>query len=326
MLTLSTDDIKTLLPMAKAIELVEHAMIGVSNGEATLPLRHAMPLDPPNMLGIMPGAMQNPACYGTKLISLYPDNPAHGHSSHLGLMVLFEREFGQPTAIMNAGILTAIRTAAASAVATRALARPDSSVLAIIGAGEQALYHIESIMAVRSITEIRVAGRDATKTATFVARLTASYPALNIIAASSVREAVISADIICTVTSSKETVLKAKWLVEGTHVNAVGASVPTMREIDQDLVARSSLFVDYRPSALAQARDIIEALAVGVISESHIRGEIGEVLAGKVDGRQTVDEITLYRSMGIAAQDLICAHYVMEKAKAQGLGQQVSIL
>lgn len=301
-------------------------MIGVSNGEATLPLRSAMPLDPPNMLGVMPGAMQNPACYGTKLISLYPDNPAQGHSSHLGLMVLFEREFGQPTAIMNAGILTAIRTAAASAVATRALARADASVLAVIGTGEQARFHIEAMLAMRDISEIRVAGRNPEKAGTFAAQISKTYPDITVSGAVDAQQAVRGADIICTVTSSRETVLKGDWVEAGAHVNAVGASIATMREIDQQMVTKSSLFIDYRASAFAQARDIIEALESGAITKDHIIGEIGEVLAGRVRGRVNAQEITLYRSMGIAAQDLTCAHFVAEQAKAQGIGQTVSIL
>lgn len=326
MLTLSTDEIKTLLPVPKAIELVEQAMIASSKGEATLPLRHAMPLDAPNMLGLMPGALQNPPCYGAKLISLYPENPAKGHSSHLGLMVLFEREFGQPTAIMNAGLLTAIRTAAASAVATRALARPEASVLAMIGTGEQAAFHIEAMLAVRPITELRLSGRNPAKAADFADKIRLAHPGLRVIVAKDVPTAVHEADVVCTVTSSRKTVLEGAWVTVGTHVNAVGASVPTMREIDEAMVIRSSLFVDYRPSALAQARDIIQALGSGAITEQHILGEIGEVLDSRLQGRRGAQDITLYRSLGIAAQDLICAHFVVEAAKAQGLGQTVSIL
>ena len=325
MITLTSKELKSLLGMSDAIALVEKAMITTSNGGATLPLRTAMPLDAPNMLGSMPGALSEPPCFGTKLISLYPDNPAHGHSSHLGMMVVFERAFGRPTAIMDAGILTAIRTAAASAVATRALARKDARVLAIIGTGEQALFHVASIKAVRDITELRIAGRTPKRAAEFAKKIAGKYPELKVVAALDAQEAVQGADVICTVTSSRETVLKGAWVSPGAHVNAVGASVPTMREIDEDLVVQASLFVDYRPSIFAQARDIIEALESGKITKDHIRGEIGEVLGGQVSGRGSSQGITLYRSMGIAAQDLICAHFVQEQAKAQGIGTEVSI-
>lgn len=325
MITLSIDELKSILTMPAAIDLVDKAMITTSKGGATLPLRTAMPLDAPNMLGSMPGALSDPPCFGTKLISLYPGNPEHGHSSHLGLMVLFEREFGTPTALMDAGILTAMRTAAASAVATRALARQDATVLAIIGTGEQALFHVASITAVRDITELRLAGRTPERAQEFAQKVSRKYPDLKVVASKNAQEAVRGADIVCTVTSSRETVLQGAWIDAGTHVNAVGASIPIMREIDEDMVVQASLFVDYRPSVLVQAKDVIEAIKAGKITEDHIVAEIGEVLDGKSRGRETAEEITLYRSMGVAAQDLICAHFVMEQAKKLGIGVEVSI-
>ena len=171
MIVLSKDEVSKLLPMRTAIDLVEKAMIETSEGRATLPLRNAMPLGEINKLGIMPGAMDNPDCFGVKLISLYPDNPASGRSSHLGLMVLFEKEFGTPIAIMDAGVITAIRTAAASAVATNILARDDAKVLAVIGTGEQAEYHVKSMLAVRDIREIRVVGRNQARAEAFADRI-----------------------------------------------------------------------------------------------------------------------------------------------------------
>lgn len=325
MLTLSIADIRTLLPMQTAIDLVAGAMITTSDNGATLPLRHAMPLSDKNMLGIMPGALADPPCYGTKLISLFPDNPAHGHSSHLGLMVLFERDHGTPLAIMDAGLLTAIRTAAASAVATRASAREDAQALAITGTGEQAAFHIAAIRAVRHITNLHIAGRTINSAKTFANKIAAQHPDLTIHAAPNVQQAVRDADIVCTGTSAKDTILKGDWIKSGTHINAVGASIPTLREIDQALVVKSALYVDYRPSAFAQARDIIEALVTGAITKTHILGEIGEVLDGRVTGRQDANQITLYRSLGIAAQDLVCAYHVAKQAKASNIGTQVSI-
>lgn len=326
MISLSGAQVRSLLSMSDAIELVENAMITASCGGATLPLRQAMEVGGANKLGIMPGALQDPPCYGTKLISLFPDNPAHGHSSHLGLMVLFEREFGTPTAIMNAGLLTAIRTAAASAVATRALARPEAKVLTIIGTGEQAEHHIAALCEVRPITEVRLVGRTPKAAEKRAVQLAKIHPNLHITAHTDAQSAVQDADIICTVTSSHETVLQGVWVPAGCHVNAVGASIPLFREIDEDLVVNAALYVDYRPSALAQARDIIEAINAGKIDETHIIAEIGEVLDGRVQGRRTPQEITLYRSMGIAAQDLACAHHVMELAKERGIGTEISIL
>jgi ornithine cyclodeaminase len=324
MIILSKDEVTHLLPMNEAIDLVEKAMIETSEGRATLPLRHAMPLSDVNKLGIMPGAMENPDCFGVKLISLYPDNPASGYSSHLGLMVLFEKEFGTPIAIMDAGVITAIRTAAASAVATQLLARENAQVLTVIGTGEQAEYHVESMLAVRDIREIRVVGRNQARAEAFVGRVKEMHD-IPVTLHKSAQTAVQGADIVCTVTSAHETVLHGEWMQAGSHVNAVGASIPTMREIDENLLVKSSLFVDYRPSAFAQAGDIIAALESSAIMEDHIIGEIGEVLSHKVRGRENAEEITLYRSLGISAQDLICAHHVMTQAKADGIGVKASI-
>ena len=324
MIILSKDEVTKLLPMRTAIDLVEKAMIETSEGRATLPLRNAMPLGEVNKLGIMPGAMEDPDCFGVKLISLYPDNPASGRSSHLGLMVLFEKEFGTPIAIMDAGVITAIRTAAASAVATQVLARENAQVLTVIGTGEQAEYHVESMLAVRDIHEIRAVGRNLARAEAFVGRIRGTHD-IAVTLYDSAQTAVQGADIVCTVTSAHETVLCGDWVQAGSHLNAVGASVPTMREIDENLLVKSALFVDYRPSALAQAGDIIAALESGAISDSHIIGEIGEVLSSKVRGRENAKEITLYRSLGISAQDIICAHHVMTQAKVGGVGISASI-
>lgn len=324
MIILNKDEVAKLLPMRTAIDLVKEAMIETSKGRATLPLRQAMPLGEVNKLGIMPGAMESPDCFGVKLISLYPDNPASGRSSHLGLMVLFEKEFGTPIAIMDAGVITAIRTAAASAVATRVLSGEKAQVLAVIGTGEQAEYHVQSMLAVRDINELRIVGRNVVRATELVDRIKGTYD-LTIQVGANVQEAVDGADIVCTVTSARDTVLRGEWVQAGSHINAVGASVPSMREIDENLLVKSSLFVDYRPSAFAQAGDIIRAIESGAITDSHIIGEIGEVLSGNVRGRKNAEEITLYRSLGIAAQDLICAHYVMTQAKAGGIGVSASI-
>ena len=306
MIVASAEDVRRCLPMAKAIELVARAMVKVSEGKAKLPLRTAMDIDGVNKLGIMPGVLEG--VYGVKLISLFPDNPAKGLSSHIGAMVLFDPETGAPTAMVDADALTAIRTAAASAVATRALAREEVKTLAIIGTGEQALAHIEAMGAVRGIRHVRIAGRTAARAKAFVAKARGAFPALGFTACKNAEEAVNGADIICTVTSASTPVLKGAWVAAGTHINAVGASVPNMQEIDEATLLKARLFTDYRASALAQAREIIEAGP-----KAEIIGEIGEVLAGKVHGRVEATDITLYRSLGIAAQDLICADFVRQQ-------------
>jgi ornithine cyclodeaminase len=330
MIVLSNADIAALYPMAEAIEVVETAMIAVSAGKANLPLRSIMDVGAPNRMGIMPGALlpgdaaQTP-CFGIKLLSLFPGNPDAGYSSHEGAYVLFEAEHGSAVAMMNAGLLTAIRTAAASAVATRALARPDCGVLALVGAGEQAEHHLEAMVAVRPIREVRVTARRAEKADAFVRHARERHPGLEIRAAPDARTAVDGADIVCTVTSSAQPVLSGDWIGPGVHLNVVGASVPSSREIDQDMVAKASIFVDYRVSTFAQAGEIIEAIEAGRITRDHVRAEIGEVLAGGHPGRTDAGEITLYRSLGIAAQDLASAWHCLEKARATGRGVEAPL-
>ena len=241
-------------------------------------------------------------------------------------MVLFEKAHGTPIAIMNAGYLTAIRTSAASGVATNVLARKNAKTLVIVGAGEQAEFHIQSMLAVRGIEEIQVVGRAIEKVEGFIAEARKQHAGIEFKAMTNVQAAVKGADIVCTVTSSKGTILEGAWIDKGCHVNAVGASIPSMREIDEDMVASASLYVDYRPSAFAQSGDIIEALESGRITKDHVIAELGEVLEGKARGRENDSEITLYRSLGIASQDLICAHYLMDQAKEQGLGTVANIL
>ncbi len=311
MIVASAHDVRQLLPMSKAIELVGHAMIAVSAGKANLPLRSAMDIDGVNKLGIMPGVLEG--LYGVKLISLFPGNPAKGLSSHIGAMVLFDAKTGAPRAMVDADALTAIRTAAASAVATKALSRKGAKTLAIIGTGEQAHSHIEAIGLVREIETVRIAGRTLERAAKFVTEAQAAYPKHHFVACETAKDAASEADIICTVTSSATPVLKGAWVAPGTHINAVGASVPSMQEIDQAALLQARLFTDYRPSALNQAREIISALESGAMTQADILGEIGEVLAGKVIGRQEPEDITLYRSLGIAAQDLTCADYVSQQ-------------
>lgn len=309
-------EIRRLLPISEAIEIVQQAMIRVAQGNANLPLRMVMDIDGTNKLGVMPGALADPTIYGVKLLSLFPGNPARGLSSHIGVVILFDTETGRPVVSLDADAITAIRTAAASAAATRALARADARTLAIIGTGEQAETHIEAIALVRDIAEVRIAGRTPERAAAFADRLEPRYPGLKLRPCAGVQEAVTGADIVCSVTSSPTVVLRGDWIGPGTHVNAVGASIPTMQEIDAALVLKSALFVDYKPSALAQARDIIDAIGSGAMTEADIRAEIGDVYRGSAPGRTDPDAITLYRSLGIAAQDLACADHVRKRAHA----------
>ena len=310
MINITADEIRKHLPMAEAIEVVQAAMVAVADGKANLPLRSVMDIDGVNKLGIMPGAMRDPVLYGVKILSLFPGNPARGLSSHIGVVILFDADTGAPVVSMDADALTAIRTAAATAAATRVLARKDAQTLAIVGTGEQAESHIAALTQVRGIRDIRIAGRSPERAEDFVAAQAQHYPAITFAASPDVPTAVRGADIVCTVTSSAEVILQAEWIEPGTHVNAVGASIPSLQEIDSALVAQGRLFVDYKPSALAQARDIISAIDAGMMTEADICAEIGDVYRGLAAGRRAADEITVYRSLGIAAQDLFCADHV----------------
>jgi alanine dehydrogenase len=323
MIVLTHDDVAALLPMAAAIDVTDKVMRVVSRGEAELPLRHVVPTGGGNMMGVMSGSLAAPHCYGVKLVSLFPGNPERGLSSHRGAVVLFEAETGGAVAMMDAGLLTAIRTAAASAVATRALAREDASSLALIGYGEQAEHHLEAMIEVRPISRLHVAGRSAERAADFAASAAARYSQLEVNHGTDIQAAVADADIVCTVTAAATPVLMGDWISKGTHVNIVGASLPSKREVDDRMVERASIWVDYMPSTLAQAGEIVDMIADGRFSADLLKGEIGALLDGKVEGRAGAGEITAYRSLGVTAQDLAAAQFVYIQAETQGRGQKV---
>ncbi|SEO17546.1 ornithine cyclodeaminase [Salinihabitans flavidus] len=325
MIVLTHEDVARLLPMTEAIEVIDRVMRQVSDGGAELPLRSVVPVGGANRMGVMPGSIGDPACYGVKLVSLFPGNPEKGLSSHRGAIVLFEAETGGAVAMMDAGLLTAVRTAAASAVATRALAREEASRLAILGYGEQAEHHLDAMMAVRPVTHLHVAGRSAGKAEAFALRAQALYPGLSVAHGDDCRAAVEGTDLICTVTASPTPILMGDWVPEGAHLNIVGSSIPSMREVDDALVERASVWVDYMPSTLAQAGEIVEMIAAGKLSAGDLMGEIGAHLLGRVPGRGDTGQITAYRSLGVAAQDLAAAHHVLGRAEAEGAGQAVTL-
>jgi alanine dehydrogenase len=324
MIVLTHDDVAALLPMEQAIEVVSEAMKGVSDRTAELPLRAVVPVGGGNRMGVMPGAIAQPACFGVKLVSLFPENPARGLSSHRGAIVLFEPETGGAVAMMDASLLTAIRTAAASAVATRALAREDVAQLALIGYGEQAEHHLEAMCAVRPVSHVTVAGRSAEKAAAFAERAAASFPGVDFSTTTDLRAAVEGADLVCTVTAAPSPIVSGDWVRPGAHVNVVGSSIPSMREVDDRMVERGAIWVDYLPATLAQAGEVVEMIAAGKVSEEDLMGEIGAVLQGRLAGRTDPEQITIYRSLGIAAQDLAAAWHVLTRARNEGRGQKVN--
>jgi ornithine cyclodeaminase len=313
-------DVRRLLPYADCVEAVDAAMRAVSAGRTVMPLRQVMRLPGGHgALGTMPGYLGEPECFGIKVLSLFPGNPAAGLSSHLGLYLLCEAGHGRPVAVMDASVLTAIRTAAASVVATRALAREEARVLAIIGTGEEAWSHVEAFQAVRPFDGVRVWGRNraaAERLVEHARRLGAG----DVRVAATARDALSEADVVCTVTAAPEPILFGADVRPGTHLCLVGASVPSAREVDDACVAMSRFFVDYRASAMAQAGELLHAMREGVVTESHVVAEIGEVLGGAVAGRRSGAEVTIYKSLGIAAQDLASATLVFRRAVELGIG------
>ena len=316
---IGADQVIELLPMQECIDVVDHAMQRASEGEAIMPLRAAIKLPKDGKFGWMPGYLGDPSVFGAKLVGVFERNFDLGMHSHNGVVVLFETEYGRPFAIIDAAEITAIRTAAASAMATRLLAHPESTCLAILGYGAQATRHLDAMLCVRDFTQVRVWGRDPVKTRKFCTEQIIRYE-MPIEPAETVRAAIDGADVICTVTGSPTPIVLGDWITPGQHINAVGTSFPGVRELDGTAVARSRLFVDLREGALAQAGEFQMARDEGLIDDNHIIGEIGQVALGQVEGRLAPDDITLYKSLGLVVQDLAAAHHIYEKAVTRGVG------
>ena len=288
------------------IPIVRQAMIAFSKGETRQHLRSIIPLANGHLFGIMPGALGESAAFGAKLVSVYPENFDQGRQSHQGLVILFEPTTGAPVCVAHAGEITAIRTAAASAVATDALARTDARHLAILGYGEQAATHARALRKVRDIQAVRVWGRSLERTQDFCRRMSAEL-GIPFSVAAEVEAAVSDADIVCTVSAAREPILKGAWVRPGTHLNLVGSSVAGPAEVDTDLVARSRFIADSRAGVLRQGAEFLRAKEAGAIEDSHIVAEIGQVLAGQIPGRTSETEITVYKSLGHVVQDLASA-------------------
>ena len=308
--------VEALLPLADCVEVIDAAMRALSDGKVLSPLRMVVPLSGANAMGVMPGAMLEQGVFGAKVLALYPGNGALGLPSHAGVVIVFDATSGSPLAVVESNSLTAIRTAAASAVATRVLSRADSQVLALLGTGHQALWHVQALRTVRTFTRLQVWGRSAAGSARLVEHLGA-LPGVEVVVCDSARQAVRDADVVCTVSAAPEPILFGDWLQSGQHVNLVGASVAAAREADGEVVRRSRFFVDSRASAAVQAGEWLQALADGMVTESHLLGEIGEVLLGRAVGRLAEDDITVYKSLGHTAQDMAAVKAVVERSSGR---------
>lgn len=323
MLVLSQSDVHRLLTMPKCVELMRGTLSALARGEATLPLRTVFAI-PDGAFAVMPAALSNPSTVGAKLITVLPKNHGTQYDSHQGAVLLFDTGNGSLLSVMDASSITQIRTAAASGVATDALARQSATSLGILGAGVQGQSHLEAMCAVRPLKSAKIWSRNR-DSAESLAKVAREKFGLDAAAVGSASEAVTGLDIVCATTSATEPVLLGEWLTPGTHVNAVGASQRHAREIDSATVMRSRLYVDRRESALKEPGDIIVPIENGEITPDHILGEVGEVLIGTAPGRTSDSDITLFKSLGLAIEDLASAHFLYAEARRQHAGVEVEL-
>ncbi len=328
MLVLSAREIESLLDLDELIDALSPAMAALSAGEVSMPPRiGAMARDYNGILGVMPVYLGPSRTLEAKLVSIYPDNEARGLPSHLAIILVFDPATGAPLALMDGTYITGVRTAAGAALATRILARPDADALVIVGTGVQARAHGRAIPRVRPIREIRIVGRSEAKTRALADELQAEI-GISTKAVSSFQKAAAGASVICATTHSIEPVIHGKFLEPGVHVNSVGLN-PAGRELDDEAIVKSLVVVESRQSALAPppggANDLLWPIRDGVITEAHIHAEIGEIIAGKREGRASPSQITLYKSVGVAVQDAVAAQQVLSKARERGVGVEVEI-
>lgn len=322
---LTGDDVARLLPMERCIGVMADVLMALAHGEATQPLRTVIRL--PGGRGAfatMPAQTGTPDAFGLKVITVYPGNEGTAYDSHQGAVLLFEPVHGTLVAIMDASTLTALRTAAVSAVATRALARADAGDLAILGTGAEARTHLEAMRCVRSLRRVRAWSRSHSNVAAFAA-WARDHLGVEVETPPSARDTVLGADVICTVTSSRVPVVASAWVSDGAHINAVGASQPDARELDSATVARARLYTDRRESAEHEAGDYLIPLTEGAIERVHLIGELGEVLLGRVAGRTSTDQVTVFKSLGLAVEDVAAAHAIHAEAERRDAGMVVAL-
>jgi ornithine cyclodeaminase len=311
MIFIDRDEVRERLTYEICIPVVRRAMMALAAGETRQLLRGIIPLADGRMYGAMTGAMGAREVFGSKLISVFPENFAKGIQSHQGVVVLFDPQTGAPSCVAHAGEVTAIRTAAASAVATDALARPDAAHLAILGYGEQAETHLRALRLVRPLASVRVWGRSPERAKAFAEHMSAET-GLSVAVATTARAAVAEADIVCTVSGAAEPILLGEWIRPGTHLNLVGSSRAGPVEVDDAVVLMSRFIADSREGVLAQGAEFLKAKQAGLIGDDHVVGEIGEVLLGRLEGRQSSDQVTAYKSLGHIVQDLASVQALVE--------------
>jgi ornithine cyclodeaminase/alanine dehydrogenase-like protein (mu-crystallin family) len=309
-----------MLSMDDLIDTMSTALAQFSAGQVEQPLRSVVVIGGKSFYGVMPAFIQQPAALGSKLVTVYASNADRGLPTHLATILLFDPETGELLALLDGRYITEARTAAVSAVSAKHLAPADARVLAVIGSGVQARSHIEALIRVRCFEEIRVWGPTSPKVFSLVEEMLPLVKT-KLVAVESVRDAVRDADIVALVTAAREPVVKREWIAPGTHICAVGACRPDQREMDTPLVRDARVFVDSRTGALAEAGDLVIPIDEGAISSSHIVGELGEVVGGRIQGRETPEEITIFKSLGMAVEDVAAARLAWERASERGIGR-----
>jgi alanine dehydrogenase len=321
-LLLTEDHVKSVLPMGDLITSMESALARFSSGDVQQPLRTVLTVGPQRAWwGLMPAYVTEPATMGAKLVTVFNGNAARGLPTHLAMIVLFDPDTGALQALMDGRFITEARTAAVSAVSVRHLARPDSSTLAIIGTGVQARSHLEAYAEVRRLRDVRVWSPNAARRERFVDEMQ-PHAGPRLRAASTAEEAVRGADLVVLATSSPTPVVDVSWIAPGSHIVSVGACRPDQREIAPELVARSRLFVDSRAAALVESGDVVMGIAEKRFGPDHLVGEIGELVLGRVRGRESDDQMTIFKSLGMAVEDVATADLVYRRAIEQGVGSQ----
>lgn len=324
-LLLTERDVRAVLPMPDLIAAMETALSQFSAGAVKQPVRSVIEVGEHRaFFGIMPAALDDPPAVGAKLVTVYERNHHIGLPSHLATIILLDHATGALRAVLDGRYITEARTAAVSAVSVRHLARADAKTLAVIGSGVQARSHVEAIRHVRTLSEIRVWSRDAGRRESFAADVSAST-GLPVRVASRAGEALFGADLIVLATSSRTPVIDSEDVAPGTHTVAVGACRPDQQEMPGALVARARLFVDSRAAALQEAGDFLIPMRAGLFGPDHIAGELGEVVSGRVAGRTSPEQITVFKSLGLAVEDVVAAGLAVSRARPAGLGTPLSL-
>jgi len=324
-LLLREDDVRRVLTMEDTIPLMEETLRAFSTGGTVQPVRTAVPVQRHGgFVAFMPAYLTVSEAVGAKAVTFFPRNAERGLPTHLAVILLWDSATGALLSLMDGRLITEMRTAAVSAAATNALALPTAPLLAILGAGVQARSHVEALRLVRPLERVRVWSRTVARARTFAEEMSERY-GVPVEPCGTAEQAVRDAQVIVTATSSQTPVLEGRWVAPGAHINAVGAPRPDWRELDSALVARCRLFVDSRAGALVEAGDVLLAIREGAITEQHIRGEIGECFAGAVPGRTSDEEITLFKSLGMAVEDVATARWVYQRAQARGTGESISL-